>query len=127
MSTHEFDNLVRFAESSNSIKPLIIDEVLLEEVIKDHSINPLDLLMIDTEGAEETILRASEQILAYTKVILAECNTSSALQSLITYLESRNFIFVKSLAIDNVFINRSFAEEFQGTLQAYAPAWNDTK
>jgi FkbM family methyltransferase len=119
MTIHEFENLVRFAETAESIRPRILEEVLLENIIKEYGMKPLDLLMIDTEGAEETILRASTKMLPHTKVVLVECNTNDALKSLSKFLNEHNFEFIKSLAIDNIFVNRAFSHEFKDLFDKY--------
>jgi len=67
----------------------------LSEVIRENNIEQIDLLKIDTEGSELSVLSGiEEEDWSRIKQIVMEVHSRSIMQSIVTLLEARGFEFV---------------------------------
>ena len=70
----------------------------------------IDLLMIDTEGAELPILRNMNQEINRFSVCMLESNSQEARLAIKEHMLSYNFSFYKTVGADDIFLNNAYKE-----------------
>lgn len=112
MSMHEYLTIEKYTEDFSKVNAYWVDVRTLKSVLDELRYESVDLLMIDTEGAELPILQASSNVLSEIKVIMAESNIEANRKKLMEFMSSQNFIHYKLVGMDDIFINANFLEEF---------------
>ena len=77
----------------------------LNSVLEENKLYHIDFLSLDIEGGELTVLKSIDFNTFYISAITVENNYDSS--EVRTFLESKNFVFIKRLKIDEVYINKS--------------------
>ena len=108
----EYDNIEKFHPNKDNVVAYWVDCVPLAELLEQNSISMVDILMIDTEGAELTILQSITQELINIKVVMTESNDRSSRIEVLDFMRNNNFTFIIGLGMDDVYINNLFISEF---------------
>ena len=77
-----------------------IDITSLDHIVPTLDITRIDLLKIDTEGAEVAVLRGAESTLDMVKRIVIEYHSQSLLQQVASLLDDRGFTRVLQVDVD---------------------------
>jgi FkbM family methyltransferase len=78
----------------------------INRLLTDNGINKIDLVSIDVEGSELSILRAIDYNKVSIRVILVENNYND--EELRTFLKEKGFDLEDRYSIDDVFVNKNF-------------------
>lgn len=73
----------------------LVDVTSLDHVVKEQSIDHIDLLKVDAEGSEGDVLRGGDHALAITDRVVLEYHSTGLRQEVIDLLTSRGFALVE--------------------------------
>lgn len=99
------DNEIKHA--NGKINKIRMKTRSLNSICREHKINHIDLLAIDTEGSEKKIIEAIDFEKISIDVIVVENNDVND-NSIKKYLNEHGYIHIKRLWIDDVFCVKSF-------------------
>jgi FkbM family methyltransferase len=112
MDKHEYETIEKYTEDFSKVNAYWVNVRPLSSIIKENSISIIDLLMIDTEGAEYAILQSSYESLTSVKILMTESNNDSNRNKVKTFLSNNNFVHLKQIGMDDVFLNLNYKNEF---------------
>jgi FkbM family methyltransferase len=112
MSMHEFETIEKYTEDFTKVNAYWVELKTLSNVLDELQFTVVDILMLDTEGAELPILKASKNVLDVFKVLMAESNTVENRTLLKDFMAEQNFIHYKLIGMDDIFINKKYLNEF---------------
>lgn len=102
-SKHLIRIFQEFLQSGNTLKKITVPTITFNEILKECGQYTIDILSLDTEGSELSILQSINWELIQIKFITCECNYDS--DDLVNFLHSKGFIPVKHLGCDIIFRN----------------------
>jgi len=94
----DLDDLI----SRNLIKKINVKTQILNNILKEHGVNKIDLLCIDTEGSELEILKSIDFFKFEVDVIVVENNFRKS-EWCREYLEYNGYIFKHKLDVDEIY------------------------
>jgi FkbM family methyltransferase len=86
-------------------RPVTVPLTSLNELLKDHT-GPIDVAIIDVEGAEIDLLMGFDLIKHKPRVILLEDNTKGADPALLNYMTRQPYEMVGWLDVNRIYIHR---------------------
>jgi len=90
---------------------ITVKTITLDDWAHQHNITNIDLIWLDAQGAELTILKGGSQILKNTKLLFLEANIVARYQNAVLYDELKKWVLehdFEELAIDEEVLNGRF-------------------
>lgn len=108
MGSHEFETIEKWTKDFSKVNAYWVDVIPFSEIRKELSDGHIDLLMLDTEGAEFPILSAAGEGLKDFRVLMVEANSPDHLAAIERLVVGLGFRKYKTIGMDHIFLNQYF-------------------
>lgn len=98
-----------YSESRGEGQEILVDCYTLNALLEEHGITHVDYISIDTEGGELEILKSIDFDTYTIDIIDVENNYNDP--AFRTFLESKGYVFITKMVIDEIYAHRSFLEK----------------
>ena len=106
MGPAEYALIEKYNGHESKVKAYWVDVAPLSSILAARGLRSIDLLCIDTEGAEFAILRTIDFASVEIGVILCESNSAENSGRIAELLAGHGFVFHKRLGTDDLFLNK---------------------